>query len=102
MTSQPYDQCTSAELEQLYTYRRCPDCRGGTGFANGPQGGLSINRACMDCGAEFNVTPAIPIAQRTSPYGEPNLERLRDVFHFTDEHISLIQARASELKRSLT
>jgi DNA-directed RNA polymerase subunit RPC12/RpoP len=34
---------------------RCSDC-GSKNFYGGPEGGLSQNVKCVDCGSEFNVT----------------------------------------------
>lgn len=34
----------------------CPRCQG-TEFWSGPEGGMSINVKCVDCGAYYNYTP---------------------------------------------
>jgi hypothetical protein len=61
----------------------CPDCDQGDSMRPGPRGGIAQNYACERCGAEFNVVNlnGKPLMiHRNSPYGEPNLERLRAVF----------------------
>jgi ribosomal protein S27E len=42
----------------------CPNCKKKTEFYEGPHGGISINIKCASCGAKFNVTPMIGIAER--------------------------------------
>lgn len=44
---------------------RCPDCDH-EGFLEGPSGGISTNIKCAnaECGARFNITPLIGIAER--------------------------------------
>ena len=32
---------------------KCPDC-GCEEFLSGPEGGMSVNIECVDCGADFN------------------------------------------------
>lgn len=45
--------------------KRCPDCHAEPPrYMRGPSGGLSTNIFCAICGAGFNVTPMIEIAER--------------------------------------
>ncbi len=42
----------------------CPSCMDTNAkFREGPSGGMSVNISCAGCGARFNVTPVIGIAQ---------------------------------------
>ena len=45
---------------------KCPNCGSDKGFFEGPRGGISMNIKCANppCGAKFNVTPALEIAER--------------------------------------
>jgi hypothetical protein len=43
----------------------CPDCRHRSPrYFEGPSGGISTNIFCGDCGAGFNITPVLEIAER--------------------------------------
>ncbi len=50
------DECTAEEKEKLEK-DICPDCEG-TGFLEGPHGGMAVNIMCAntDCKSKFNVT----------------------------------------------
>lgn len=57
-----------ALLEQLQDLEplldgKCPDCCG-EHFLAGPEGGLTQNVECADCGARFNVCPRCPAIPR--------------------------------------
>ena len=56
----------TAILESL-NINRCPDC-GGEKFLAGPEGGLSQNIKCANCGSEFNYCP--PCTVMPSGYAE--------------------------------
>lgn len=64
----------------------CPDCLDQGTLVWGPRGAGMVNMACSNCGGEFNVgglssDPARFIAgHRNSVKGQPDAERLRDVF----------------------
>lgn len=43
----------------------CPDCHARPPqYMTGPSGGMSTNIFCANCGAGFNITPIIEIADR--------------------------------------
>jgi hypothetical protein len=79
---------TDTQLIPLQS-RRCPDCGGE--LRSGPRGGLGVNMACQQCGAEFNVIfssldHGIPrgdavMAFRNSARGAPQRFRLASVFN---------------------
>jgi hypothetical protein len=48
---------------QLMTHG-CLDCGTRDDFREGPNGGLSTNIFCARCGAGYNITPALEIAER--------------------------------------
>ena len=43
----------------------CPDCNG-TKFYEGPQGGMSMNIECVECGCRLNACFALHLAHRIS------------------------------------
>jgi len=47
---------TVEEKAKLLEEGICPDCDSKT-FDRGPEGGLSTNIRCVDCGSKFNVCP---------------------------------------------
>jgi len=47
---------TVEEKAKLLEEGICPDCDSKT-FYRGPEGGLSTNIRCVDCGSKFNVCP---------------------------------------------
>jgi len=43
----------------------CPDCKTHPmSYMEGPSGGMSTNVKCAECGSNFNITPALGIAER--------------------------------------
>jgi hypothetical protein len=61
----PIDQTPMGRL-YLEMEDHCPDCRKRPpSYREGPSaGGISTNIFCADCGAGFNITPVIQIAER--------------------------------------
>jgi len=59
---------TTAEgkLYQKIAGGHCPECGSTKGFLEGPSGGLSTNIFCANeaCGAGFNITPVVGIAEK--------------------------------------
>jgi hypothetical protein len=53
-TSKNGESLTYSECKFIHKELRCPDCRIGL-LAAGPEGGCSINIACVMCGSEFCV-----------------------------------------------
>lgn len=56
---------TDEEFSRMYPENSdpvCPDC-GGNLF-KGPEGGLSVNVKCKNCGAEFNVLQGLGKVER--------------------------------------
>lgn len=47
---------SDTEKYELLHFFRCPDCHG-PNFLKGPEGGLSTNIKCSDCGSQFNICP---------------------------------------------
>ena len=47
---------TNTEKYELLSFFHCPDCHG-PHFLKGPEGGLSVNIKCGDCGSQFNICP---------------------------------------------
>lgn len=49
------EKLTEDEMKVVYDKENCPDCEVGP-LVEGPSGGLSINRYCInkDCGSRFN------------------------------------------------
>lgn len=61
----------------------CPDCDTLGPLEAGPRGGINQNIACRRCGAEFNVARyggRMIQADRLTPFGEPDIERLWRVY----------------------
>lgn len=61
----------------------CPDCDPASRLHAGPRGGMNQNFACERCGGEFNIAKhggMVVWGQRTTPMGEPNIERLKSVY----------------------
>lgn len=60
----PVDQTPMGRLYQQMQ-DACPTCHERPPrWMEGPSGGMSTNIFCGDCGAGFNVTPVIQIAER--------------------------------------
>jgi len=64
-TQIPVSKTDKGKLYAKIASNHCPDCNG-EGFLAGPSGGMSQNIMCANeqCGARFNVTPVIGIAER--------------------------------------
>jgi len=75
-SSQRGENLSQRENDELMETSRCPDCGGF--LRKGPEGGVSINIACIGCGSEFNFSPLL--TQRNSTKGDPNHTRLWEVF----------------------
>jgi len=56
---------TPEELRAL-TEGKCPDCGATDKWQQGPEGGLSENWRCGDCGSQFNIGPAPAFHERVS------------------------------------
>ena len=48
------EELTGDESLWIYATATCPDCGIGE-LRNGPEGGISRNVACVNCGSEFNI-----------------------------------------------
>lgn len=62
----PVTETDEGKLYAIIAGGKCPDCGSTKGFYEGPSGGISTNIFCANdaCGAGFNVTPMIGIADR--------------------------------------
>lgn len=65
----PPGECYIDETEsgKLYIEMRkwCPDCHHvPPRYYEGPSGGVCVNIFCGDCGAGFNITPIVEVAER--------------------------------------
>lgn len=61
----------------------CPDCEKSEPLIGGPKGGMNQNFACGRCGAEFNIAKLAGQTvwgQRLSPFGVPNLARVKSIY----------------------
>jgi hypothetical protein len=64
----------------------CPDCKVPASIVRGPRGGLSVNLACNQCGAEFNAAlwdGAFVMGHRNSIPGSPDRARLLGAFRIS-------------------
>jgi hypothetical protein len=58
------DETESGKL-YIEMEKRCPDCHHNPPrYMEGPSGGISTNVFCGNCGAGFNVTSVVEIAER--------------------------------------